>query len=1020
MFFLIIYCVYGRNYSLESSSLTLIGFLILIIGIFFCLNLSTSKRILKFSILSENVIKIILLTFMTIFIVIIPPISFSRVSIAWQELNALNIIRAIFVILGCAFLPGSCLYNLIFPRDFLPKRFKVNPLIIKMTIYPLISFSVLGILVLVLDQIGLNISSITYLVFILIVIIFFVDIIIQIIRKQGITNITKKYSISYQTLAILLLSFGLIMFSIGIMFEVKYLIPGDSWVILGHVNYIGLSEDTFSNSWVSDKQHPLFWAYPSFAISSLSGLPYINTNVLLTPFLYLFITSTYLFMKSVLKEYKNIYSIIAMVITVSFVGLLDIWNISNRNDKGNISNLIFDGIISLRYKSFSYFYFFASLSLFFILFSEKLIFEEEKKINYEKLKIYIIAAFFLVISYTIYMFPLLFGLVIIFLFCILISKNDKKESFTSFIFFISLLLLIFLILDISMCGYLSEIANARFFHFFRFLPNDYVELFIPEKTLVYLFILFLGILYSIYYGFYVLNDKKREKRRRGKLKKNLGLIKVIFISTLFIFSLFLIVHIYIIFNPEFSNDVNNDFLYYYLNYYFFPKIGITGILGIYLSYYSYKENRNLFLFLFLWIIFTLLFSSIIIFSNFLINFPIILTFEELIHTISNAEYNLMVYWFSRTWFYVIPAFALLLTLGLIHLSKKLKSFNFFKRNVYFNKLIKNMFICIFVVFSLTNLIIAGLYWQNLWYRVSDDQAQIIGWVNKNIPDHSTFLIDDYFDQHLIRTKDYDSFALNYAVRKAYYRYLENRDYWWYISYNYDFNCNISLVNEFKSHYDILKLEDENNKGHIEVQFNFNSPQKFGTIEYYVYSNGSYRLWGELSDRSIDGLHLWNGNFSYYDGNQYVQLQPYQINKWYHIILDFECSNGGYKGLNQYEWRVSINGTDYNNLKMLKEPSVIDSLRFNTAVTDSGWEIYLDVVNFSWYNEFEVEKFIFNIYYMEKYLSRYDISYFIHTEKETGYNFNVEKDYLNIEDLILNYFKEKLYEYGDYVVYSSIS
>jgi hypothetical protein len=219
----------------------------------------------------------------------------------------------------------------------------------------------------------------------------------------------------------------------------------------------------------------------------------------------------------------------------------------------------------------------------------------------------------------------------------------------------------------------------------------------------------------------------------------------------------------------------------------------------------------------------------------LINFPIILTFEELLHTISNAEYNLMIYWFTRTWYYVIPSFALLLTLGLIHLSKKLKSFNFFKRNVYSGKLIKNIFICLVIFFSFTNLIIAGLYWQNLWYRVSDDQAQIIGWVNNNIDDRSNILMDDYFDQHLIRTKDYNTYLLSDTVSRAIRWYLINPDLWWYISYNYDSNCNLSLVDEFKSHYDILKLVDENNKGHVEVQFNFNSPQKFGTIEYYIYS-----------------------------------------------------------------------------------------------------------------------------------------------------------------------------------------
>jgi hypothetical protein len=396
----------------------LFGFFILLIGLFLSFNLDRSEQIFNFFFLSENLIKIILVILMTICLLFIPPITFFSTIIAWQEIPLSNLFRAIIFILGSAFLPGACVYNIVLRKNTLSERFKVESFLIKLTLYPLLSFIILGISVLILDQIGLNKELISSILYTIIIILLCLDLIAQRIRKKRIIKIIVKLNFSKNTFVILLVAFGIILFSLGIMSSVNYLIPGDSWTGISHANYIGLPETSLSTSWLALEKYPLFWSYPTFALGVLSGLPYININVLLTPFLYLFVLTIYLFMKAILYKFKEIYATFSTIFTITFSGIL---NINNISEKGNISALIFDGVLNFRFKSFSLMLLFAGLALFFIIANVNEIGEKKKELKTENYKILGLGALFLIISYMTYMLPLLFGMIILIIYCLLIK-----------------------------------------------------------------------------------------------------------------------------------------------------------------------------------------------------------------------------------------------------------------------------------------------------------------------------------------------------------------------------------------------------------------------------------------------------------------------------------------------------------------------------------------------------------------------------------------------------------------------
>ena len=94
----------------------MIGFIVIIIGFFIFINLNQAESnpsLFQFKFLSENSIKLIFIILMSISL-LIAPISKPKTIIIWNKIGIANYIRAIVMIISCAFLPGANLYNIFF------------------------------------------------------------------------------------------------------------------------------------------------------------------------------------------------------------------------------------------------------------------------------------------------------------------------------------------------------------------------------------------------------------------------------------------------------------------------------------------------------------------------------------------------------------------------------------------------------------------------------------------------------------------------------------------------------------------------------------------------------------------------------------------------------------------------------------------------------------------------------------------------------------------------------------------
>ena len=452
------------NNYFNISPILLIGFATVIIGVFLFFILMTNNDnnvSFNFKLLSEDSIKIILIIFMCISF-FIPPISSTKTIIDWHLVNIFNYFRGFSFLLGCAFLPGSNLYKIFFSKNSLHERFKVEPFIIKITLYPLLSFIFIGISVLILDQIGLFIRELfSVFLFLLILILFFSDLIIQKIRKENLKLDSVKINISKGTAIILIVALGILLISLGIHFQHKYLIRGDSYVGLSPAMYIGKLDIT-PMEYGKNISYPIFWGYIIFGLSVLSGLPYINLNAILAPFCYLLVTTLYLLFKAVLNHSKEKYIVLSTILASIFSGLFYI-----PSDLGSISNMTFSTQFYFIFKSFSFCLLFFAIAIFIIITTNYEGAQKKKIYKTEIFKFLNLTSLFLIISFMLYMFPLIIGISFIFLYCLF---SDKKKKFFRYLSIFSLLNLVyFFIFDIVSEFFLSYLFAFKVFDTFGIL-----------------------------------------------------------------------------------------------------------------------------------------------------------------------------------------------------------------------------------------------------------------------------------------------------------------------------------------------------------------------------------------------------------------------------------------------------------------------------------------------------------------------------------------------------------------------
>ena len=435
-------------FILLYSYLTVIGYRIsVIMGIGLCIiifvllyffsNLFNSciwKSNIKFKSLNDIYVKIslVILSYLVNFI---DPIDFSIAIISWKQISLLNYFRAIIVIISCFYVVGSFFFNMFFFRIDIKKYFKVEPFLFKITFYPLISISFIGSVTFFLDFFGLNKQFFSVFLLFIITSLFLCETIIRIkFRKESFfKKKSNQIKLSRSSLLISILALGIVLIAVDIHLSSLYLIPGDSWRGINYAYYVGVSgtqllEETFCGTYT------IYWGYISFGLSAMGGLPYININVFLLPFLYIFVISSYILIKVLLNKSKESYAILATIFVLFFSEFL--YNMNS--DYNRISNLIFDGTLCFRYKSFSLFSTITGMIIYIGLLNMR---RDEKKIDSirdrnRSLPLISICAFLIGQSFLTYFLHFILALSLFVLITLLyLNKNNLKLLFQFLLIF---------------------------------------------------------------------------------------------------------------------------------------------------------------------------------------------------------------------------------------------------------------------------------------------------------------------------------------------------------------------------------------------------------------------------------------------------------------------------------------------------------------------------------------------------------------------------------------------------------
>ena len=135
-------------------------------------------------------------------------------------------------------------------------------------------------------------------------------------------------------------------------------------------------------------------------------------------------------------------------------------------------------------------------------------------------------------------------------------------------------------------------------------------------------------------------------------------------------------------------------------------------------------------------------------------------------------------------------------------------------------------------------------------------------------------------------------------------------------------------------------------------------------------------------------------------------------------IDFECSYSSYLGLGKNHWKTTINGTVYGIYDFWLNIPFINDIDIFTSEIDSEWNVYITGLKFSWDSDFKFEHYIFKYLEVIDYLKEKKIPYLIVSKELTTFRTEAEKTVDVYNELIPNFYKNILYDYGSLTVYST--
>ncbi|NVM36610.1 MAG: hypothetical protein HWN81_13525 [Candidatus Lokiarchaeota archaeon] len=1001
LFFTFLYTFHVLPEGLGAPVILLIGFGLLIAGFFyfffFLINDNENKIILRLNIFSENTITTILIVLMIITF-FIPAITFSEMGIDWNQIPVLNYIRSIVFVIGCAFVPGSSIFCLLFPNSTIHEKLKIEPFFIKLVLYPLMSLTFLGSVSLILDQLGTMRENFS-LILLLTLIFLHLFKIVKFRKELSIKEVFHKseVKISRNTLFMLFLMISIIIISLSIHLHVRYNHGVDGYIAMSSSRFIGLPGIQITDIFFS---YTLYWGYITFSLSTLSGIPAINIMVLYFFLIYLSFASIYLLFKALLADINDKYAILATIFAIIFTSFYLFYE--NNQEYDSISFFTYDNLFNLRYKGFGVTLSFVSMTLFIIVFKKSKL-KNLKRVRFVKDgSILLVSAFFLIQSFMIYFLPIIPALSLIFV-LMLVSFN-KREQLKSYLFFSLFLVGIFILFDLVLNNFFSRHTISSYLLLFSELISFPIGNTLFKFTVIILLLIsLLAIIPIISICFKKLVLFYRNLNLRIKLNPK-SIIQIIII----LYSAFFYLEILL----NFVRTIRSLTYFTFILHLFYYNLGLTGILGIYLSILCYKKNKQIFYIAFIWFLCLVLISII----------PIIIIwlFYPFLNPLELPGNLLWLYsiWFSRTWYYWIIPISILASIGLIKLIKLLSlKFTLLRKKKGIFLSLKLISLSAFVFFLFSNSIIAGMVINNEpWVSVNDEEMQVLGWATENLPSNSNILVDRrQVDIFLNSITTNHAYKINEVVETA----ILNL-YKYDISYNADANCSIGYLEMLGDYENVIDLFDNNIDGQISVNIDLLSDIRRGSIQFLIKTtNTSKSLWLNSSLLTLTGfsLCLTNDSFFYFNGNNYTKIIDIENDKWYNMKIDFECLYSNYSGLAKNQWKATINGTEYGNFDFWHDIPFINYIDIFTSKSDSEWNTYITGLNFSWDSDFKFEHYIFRYLKVIDYLERKNVHFFISSKEPTTFRTEAE-EFIDIDnDLILKFYKNKLYEYQDLALYS---
>ena len=172
---------------------------------------------------------------------------------------------------------------------------------------------------------------------------------------------------------------------------------------------------------------------------------------------------------------------------------------------------------------------------------------------------------------------------------------------------------------------------------------------------------------------------------------------------------------------------------------------------------------------------------------------------------------------------------------------------------------------------------------------------------------------------------------------------------------------VNVINVLDGHKKILELYDNNSvfaKAYVIKELS--SAPANGTVEYWMRSDSVFKVCGFRLDDGAEGNELVTMRtlfnvLQYKDAIGWHNIRFMENNRWYHFRIEFECTDGEYKGLSQYSWRLFVDGIKYGDFDFTNNMTQGSRIEWHTgSLFGSGfYSYYIDAIGFSWDPEYDI-------------------------------------------------------------------